>query len=69
MCDSADQTIKDFNKMLSALAIIHQNRIVLRNLTARSIKNQMGVLKITNIVRATVLRQDRRRHSFFGSLH
>jgi hypothetical protein len=40
----------------------------MRNLSAYSIKNCMGVLKITNIIQAATFSNKRRRQSFMGIL-
>lgn len=42
--------------------------IILRNLDLNSIKSQMGVLKITNMIHAANFSFQKRRQSFLGSL-
>ena len=58
-----------FAKILQTLAYCHSNNIVLRNITTGSMVSQMGVIKLTNILRATTLKKIKKRLSFFGKLH
>lgn len=56
------------NKIIMTLDSIHRQNLILRNLSIGSMKSIMGVIKITNIVRATSLGMRKRRKSFFGKI-
>lgn len=65
---SNQENVSSFYEVVSSLELMHRKGIILRNLTLRSIRNQMGVYKITNIIRAAAFSAKKRRQSFFGNI-